>query len=77
MQDIFQLLAASDVHGNRERMDRIIKYLNEEDVDAGVFLGDMTEYKSFYEADRDFYPESLKAPSIKFAGHGTTHNGED
>ena len=113
MRGFFRLLAASDVHGNRERMDRIIKYLNEEDVDAGVFLGDMTEYKSFYEADRKFYPESLKAatkpflttignhdtgnndeigssfastkelyeawmaPSIKYAGPGTTHNGED
>ena len=113
MQDIFRLLVASDVHGNRRRMDRIIKYLNEEDVDAGVFLGDMTEYKSFYEADKDFYPESLKAagkpflttignhdtgnndeiessftntkelyeawikPSLKFAGQGTTHQGDD
>ena len=113
MKDTFRLLAASDVHGNRERMDRIIEYLNKEDVDAGVFLGDMTEYKSFYEAEKSFYPQSLSnakkpflttignhdtgnndevgcsyantkelyeawmAPSLKYAGKGTVHEGED
>ena len=76
----FRLLAASDVHGSREHMDRIIEYLNNEDVAAGELMGDMSEYKNFYEADKSYYTDCLskaKKPFLTVIGNHDTGNNEE
>ena len=76
----FRLLAASDVHGSFEHMERIIEYLNNEDVVAGALMGDMSEYKNFYETEKSYYTKSLskaKKPFLTVIGNHDTGNNDE